>query len=99
MYKMLLGSKVNYRINELFSLITCYDGCDNRFNLTSDIDYEKLRLINISFVNFKLLKKLEDTTTPTCEKLVLIENSNIFNYSIKPNIAGGDLYKDWDFTF
>lgn len=96
---MLLGSKINYRTNEFFSLRSRYSGCDNRFNLTSDIDYEKLRLINISIFNFNLLKKLEDTKVPNCEKLTLIENSNIFNYSIKPNIEGGDLYKDWDFTF
>jgi hypothetical protein len=96
---MLLGSKITYRTSEIFSLRSCYEGCDNRFNVTSDIDYEKLRLINISFLNFNLLKNLEDTKVPMCEKLRLIENSDIFNYSIKPNVEGGNLYKDWDFTF
>jgi len=99
MYKMLLGGKIIYKTSEIISWISRYEGCDNRFNVTSDVDYEKLRLINISYVKQNLLHALEDSKVSTCEKIKIIENSDMFNYNIKPNIECGDLYKDWDFTF
>lgn len=94
----MIENKIILKLNDVNKLISSSAGYDGRFNLTSDIDYEKLRVLSISFKKLHILKKLEDPKISYCEKLKEINENYIFENEIKPNFTNGGLFKDWDIT-
>ena len=95
----MISNKIILKFNDVISLKSSSSGYDGRFNLSSDIDYEKLRIISISFKKFHLLKRLEDPKISYYEKLEEINKNYVFDNEIKLNLTNGGLFKDWDMTF
>ena len=98
---MLTPDKINLSLRSVRHTWSKYSGYDGRYdlNITSDIDYEKLHSIKVSFRNMRIVKKLEDPHVSYYEKIQEINKHNIFVNEISPNITNGGLFKDWDFTF
>jgi len=94
--EFLLGGKPKH-----FSNYT-NNGCDNRYNLSSNaLDNEVILNITKFHMQMELLKKLENTFTPIPDKLKHIDQYNkIFkDSSISNNLKAGDLFKDWTIEF
>jgi hypothetical protein len=98
---MLSPDKINLSLRSFRHTWSKYAGYDGRYdlNITSDIDYENLHAIKVSFRNMRILNKLEDPHVSYYEKIQEINQSDLFNNEIMPNITNGGLFKDWDFTF
>jgi hypothetical protein len=98
---MLLGDKINVKAMQYVNFRLNYAGRDGRYdlNVTTDLDYEQLRSINISFNKLRILKKLEDPKISYNEKLREINENYIFYNELSPNITNGGLFNDWNFTF
>lgn len=71
-----------------------YDGCDCRYPLNNP---ENLDFVKTIYKKMELIKTLKNPNISSFEKKNIIEKSEFFENTMKPNKSLGGLFTDWNF--